>query len=108
LEPLRPEEEIELNATDFVLLRFFRRWPHYVVEWTRRRHGSEGSSFPIAQGEVVSTEEPDWDSLKASALDQARTASPTQPTAPPSQSAPPPEKSDGRKTGIFGMFKRKT
>lgn len=107
MEPLRPDEEVDIDATDFVLLRFFRRWPHYVVEWTRRRHGSEGSSFPIARGEVVSTEEPDWDSLRAGAFEQARTAVSTQPP-PPSQPVSPAEKSDERKTGLFGMFKRKS
>jgi hypothetical protein len=102
-----PDEEVEIDGSDFVLLRFHRRWPHHVVEWTRRRRGSEGSSFPLAHGEVVATGEPDWTSLKTDALEQARAASSSQPPVPPDAPASEAENSQDQKTGLFGLFRRK-
>jgi hypothetical protein len=103
MEQLKPDEEIDLGQSEYVQLRFFRRWPHYVVEWTTRRRDSEGSSFPLSQGEVVSTVEPDWDALKASAVEQAREGISSRPST-----APPPATAEPEKTGLFGLFRKKS
>lgn len=71
MESSRPDEEVELDHGDFVLLRYHRRWPHYVVEWTRRHRDSEGSSHPRVQGEVTSSGDADWEQLRTQALEQA-------------------------------------
>lgn len=69
MEELRPEEEVELNREEFIVLRFGRVWPHHLVEWTRRRKSTEGSSFPLRSGAVRTTDNPpDWESLRSQAL----------------------------------------
>lgn len=102
MEDMRPDEEFDLQHDSYVLLRYFRRWPHFVVEWNVRRRGSEGSSFPVSRGEVISRAEADWDTLRQQALDAAGA------TAPGGQSAAHAEEDSVSETGgVFGRFRRK-
>ncbi|HZT97796.1 MAG TPA: hypothetical protein VFB34_13255 [Chloroflexota bacterium] len=75
MDELRPEETVDIGGGDFAVLRYRRLWPRYILEWTaRRRQREEGESFPLGSGTLESLTEPDWDSLRAQALDLARSA----------------------------------
>jgi hypothetical protein len=78
MEEIRPSETVDLEGGELVLLRYLRMWPHYSVEWTLRRRSPDGeSSFPVAQGQVQTTNlPPDWDALRAQALDAAKSMRP--------------------------------
>ncbi len=69
---MNPEEEVEVSREEFVVLRYSRVWPDYVVTWIRRRRESHESSFPVATGDIKSrTDPPDWDAMRAQALEAA-------------------------------------
>ncbi len=90
------EEEVTAGRDEVVLLRYDRKWPDYVVEWSRRRHVGE-STFPLTSGVIVSRgTEPDWNKMREEALQAAGGAS-----MPAESTAPVPDKTDSGQAGSF-------
>lgn len=100
METAPSEEEVDVGGSAFIVLRYERVWPRYVVRWSRRIREADGGSYPTATGTTESLK-PDWEELRAEALSAAGKSD-------GEQTSPAPGASSGESKGLVSrIFRRR-